>query len=371
MKKMNKTERREKRKLLRPWKGLTIWCILFALNFSIFTPMLHILDNDFMLVMPGSTWKMKDADPSAIYYPVSFTDEAEALAYGESVARQVSEEGIVLLTNRSDALPLPENSRVSLFSTSSVNPVMGGSGSGGVDSSSSDTMKEALEKEGITVNPLLWDFYDAIPSRDMRSNFGFQSVTYRQYEAPWEDYTTEVLDSFSDYSDAAIIILSRAGGQNSDIDYDPFNYLELDENEQEMMRQVCSLRDEGVFDRVVVIINATNPLEMTFLQDFNVDACLLLGTPGQYGLNSLAEILTGESSPSGRLSDTWCYNNLAAPAMWNFTPVAYENAKELGVPDNADTYQVYQEGIYVGYRYFETRYEDFVMGNGNAGNYRY
>ena len=128
--------------------------------------------------MPGSTWKMKNADPSAIYYPVSYTDEAEALAYGESVAHQVSEEGIVLLTNRSDALPLPENSRVSLFSTSSVNPVMGGSGSGGVDSSSADTMKEALEKEGITVNPLLWDFYDAIPSGEMRSNFGFQSVTY-------------------------------------------------------------------------------------------------------------------------------------------------------------------------------------------------
>lgn len=371
MKKLNKTERREKRKSLRPWKGLTIWCILFALNFSIFTPMLHILDNDFMLVMPGSTWKMKDADPSAVYYPVSFADEAEALAYGERVARQVSEEGIVLLTNRSNALPLPENSRVSLFSASSVNPVMGGSGSGGVDSSSSDTMKEALEKEGITVNPLLWDFYDAIPSRDMRSNFGFQSVTYRQYEAPWEDYTTEVLDSFSDYSDAAIIVLSRAGGQNSDIDYAPFNYLELDENEQEMMRQVCSLREEGVFDRVVVIINATNPLEMTFLQDFSVDACLLLGTPGQYGLNSLAEILTGEASPSGRLSDTWCYNNLAAPAMWNFTPIAYENATDLGVPDNGDTYQVYQEGIYVGYRYFETRYEDFVLGTGNAGSYQY
>jgi beta-glucosidase len=110
---------------------------------------------------------------------------------------------------------------------------------------------------------------------------------------------------------------------------------------------------------------------MTFLQDYSIDACLLLGTPGQYGFNSLAEILVGEAAPSGRLSDTWCYNNLAAPAMWNFTPVAYENAKEMGVPENGDTYQVYQEGIYVGYRYFETRYEDFVMGNGNAGSYQY
>ena len=136
--------------------------MIFALNFSIFVPMLHILDNDFMLVIPGSTWKMKNADPSAIYYPLAFADEAEALAYGESIARQVSQEGIVLLTNQSDALPMPKNSRISLFSTSSVNPVMGGTGSGRVDAGSSDTLKVALEKEGFIVNPELWDFYEAI-----------------------------------------------------------------------------------------------------------------------------------------------------------------------------------------------------------------
>lgn len=198
--KKNRTERKEKRKALRPWKGLTVWCIIFALSFSIFTPMFHILDNDFMLVMPGSTWKMKNADSSAIYYPVAFDDEAEALAYGERIARQVSEEGIVLLTNSSDALPLPQKSRISLFSTSSVNPVMGGAGSGRVDAGSSDTMKEAMEKEGFIVNQKLWDFYDAIPARDMRNNSGFSASNSRQYEAPWEDYTPEVLESFSDYA---------------------------------------------------------------------------------------------------------------------------------------------------------------------------
>ena len=137
------------------------------------------------------------------------------------------------------------------------------------------------------------------------------------------------------------------------------------------MQQVCRLRNEGIFNKVIVVLNSTNTVELTFLNEFQVDACLLLSTPGQYGLNSLAEILAGKASPPGRLTDTWCYNNFAAPAMWNFTPVPYENAEELGVPDNADTYQVYQEGIYVGYRYFETRYEDFVMGTGNAGDYDY
>ena len=371
MEKMNKTERKEKSRALRPWKSLTIWCLVFALCFSVTVPMMHILDNDFMLVLPGSTWKMENADPSAIYYPAAISDEAEALTYGESVARQVSEEGIVLLSNQMDALPLPEGSRISLFSTSSVNPVLGGAGSGQVDAGNADTLKEALEKEGFIVNPQLWDFYNEIPNSKMRKDAMYAPSTSQQYEAPWEDYTEQVLASFPDYSDAAVIVFSRVGGQNSDINYDPFNYLELDETEQDMMRQICHLREEGVFDRVVVIINATNPLEMTFLQDFQVDACLLLGTPGQYGFNSLAEILAGKTSPSGCLSDTWCYNNLAAPAMWNFTPVTYENAIELGVPDNADTYQVYQEGIYVGYRYFETRYEDFVMGTGNAGDYQY
>ena len=156
MKKQNQTERKEKRRALRPWRGITIWCLLLALSFGAGVPVMHILDNDFMLCLPGSTWRMKHADPSAIYYPAKFSDEAEALAYGESVARQVSEEGIVLLTNRTDALPLPEGSRLSLFSTSSVNPVLGGTGSGRVDSNSSDTLKEALEKEGFVVNPLFF-----------------------------------------------------------------------------------------------------------------------------------------------------------------------------------------------------------------------
>ena len=146
MKKKNRTERKEKRRALRPWKGLTIWCIIFALSSSVFTHMFHILDNDFMLAIPGSLWKMKNADPLAIYYPVALSDEAEALAYGERVARQVSEEGIVLLTNQANALPLPKGSRLSLFSTSSVNPVLGGTGSGRVNADSSDTLKEALEK---------------------------------------------------------------------------------------------------------------------------------------------------------------------------------------------------------------------------------
>ena len=173
---MTKTERKEKRKALRPWVGLTIWCLLFALGFSFATPVFHIIDNDFMIYVQGSNWKVENQDPSAIYYPTSFATEQEALAYGEIIARQVSEEGIVLLTNENSALPLPANSRVSLFSTSSVNPVLGGKGSGRVDSTDSDTMKEAMEKEGFIVNPELWDFYDKIPDRKQRNDKTYLTI---------------------------------------------------------------------------------------------------------------------------------------------------------------------------------------------------
>jgi beta-glucosidase len=112
--------RKAKGKTLRPWRGLTLICLLFALGFSVAAPVVHALDNDFMVFVPGSNWKMENPDPNAIYYPTAIPDEAEALAYGETVARRVSEEGIVLLTNEGDTLPLPEGSRLSLFSTSSA-----------------------------------------------------------------------------------------------------------------------------------------------------------------------------------------------------------------------------------------------------------
>ena len=85
---------------------------------------------------------------------------------------------------------------------------------------------------------------------------------------------------------------------------------------------------------------------------------------GISGINAVAEILTGKVNPSGSLVDTYCYDNFSAPAMWNFTPTIYEGYVEGGdVSAKAKSYMIYQEGIYVGYKYYETRYEDFVTGN--------
>lgn len=123
-----------------------------------------------------------------------------------------------------------------------------------------------------------------------------------------------------------------------------------------------------------MLINSANALQVDFLKnnEYDIDAALWIGDVGISGINAVAEILTGKVNPSGSLVDTYCYDNFSAPAMWNFTPTIYEGYVEGGdVSAKAKSYMIYQEGIYVGYKYYETRYEDFVTGNGNAGDYAY
>lgn len=370
-KKRKKERKKARRRALRPWKGLTVWSLVLALGLTLGVPVSALAENPLAVFVPGQLWRAENPDENANYFTSAFESEEAALETGAGIARQVATEGIVLLSNENEALPLAAGSRVSCFSTSSVNLVMGGSGSGQVDTSSSDDLKTALQKEGFQVNPVLWDFYQNIPKKEMRPAEGYIPRASQLYEAPWEDYPQAVHDSFADYGDAAILILSRVGGEHGDIEYRSFNYLEPDANERELLEQLCRLREEGVFSRIIVLINAANALEMDFVREYAPDACLRVGALGRYGINATAQILSGSSNPSGRLVDTLCYDHFDNPVMANFAPVAYENAKEAGVPGNADTYQVYQEGIYVGYRYFETRYEDAVMGTGNAGDYDY
>ena len=111
------------------------------------------------------------------------------------------------------------------------------------------------------------------------------------------------------------------------------------------------------------MINSANALQVDFLKDntYDIDAVLWIGDVGISGINAVAEILAGKVNPSGSLVDTYCYDNYSSPAMANFTPVQYEGYEEGVIPDSADTYMIYQEGIYVGYKYYETRYEDGIM----------
>ena len=360
---MKKQYKKEKKKFLSPWKALTAWALLFAFGFGIGSPIAALADNALAVFVSGKMMKLKNEDNNAIYYPADFATEEEMLSYGEMVSRMVETEGAILFKNENNVLPLSAGSKISCFSTSSVNLIYGGTGSGTIDTSSADTLKTALENVDISVNETLWDFYKTgKASKYTRGESGYFPKKSALYEAPWNIYTEDVLASVKQYADAAIVVLSRAGGEEWDLEHQTFNYLALGEQEHALLKNVCQMREDGIISSVIVLINSSNPIEMTFLDTYDIDACMQIGMVGGHGIGAVAELLAGKQTPSGSLADTWCHEYYSAPAMWNFTSTEYEGAKEAGVPGNADSYMLYQEGIYIGYRYYETRYEDYVMG---------
>ena len=275
--------------------------------------------------------------------------------------------------NANGALPLAEGSKVSLFSTSTVNLVYGGTGSANVDASKALDLRTACEMSGLSVNTTLWDFYKTGDGAQyVRNNGGFSGGETIN-EAPWSAYTDEVLASVEEYNDAAVVVLSRVGGEGADSEYQTANYLALDDTEREMLAELKNLKDAGKLKKIIVLLNTSNALQLDFLQNdaYGVDAVLWIGGVGIAGTDAVADILAGKTNPSGSLVDTYCYNNYSSLAMKNFTPVTYAGYEEGLIPENASTYMIYQEGIYVGYKYYETRYEDYVMGTGNAGEYAY
>ena len=157
--------------------------------------------------------------------------------------------------------------------------------------------------------------------------------------------------------------------------------LELSANERDMMTLVKKYKDSGCFKKIIVLINSSNAIEMDFLnpeicgEDYGIDSAMWIGDVGQTGINGVGQLLSGAVTPSGSLVDTYLYDNMANPAMYNFYTQAYPNAAEYNLlTEGADVqgmYSVYQEGIYLGYRYFETRYEDVVMGTAKAGDYNW
>ena len=395
MKARKKAFKKARSKATRPWKWLTWLSMPFAIILTIATVFCSMFDNTIALFLGGTFWELVDADPNAQYYTSDFATEEERNAAGAALVKQVGAEGATLLTNNENTLPLAQGSKVSLFSTSSVNIVYGGTGSGNVDASQCKTLKAALEEDAkFVVNPVLWDFYltgeGATYSRgnagavvqDSAGNDGYGAAEI--VEAPWSVYTDDVKASIEEYGDAAIIVLSRIGGEGADSYFDAtlqnnennatmnYNYLALSQDEKDMMAEVKALKDAGKVNKIIVLINTSNALQVDFLKnnEYGVDATLWISGVGQTGLEGVAEILNGTVNPSGSLPDTYYFDNYAHPTMANFTPIQY--AGDLSqIPEHADTYMIYQEGIYVGYKYAETRYEDYVLNQGNAGNFAY
>ena len=370
-------ERKQQRKLYRSarrkshglWKALTWISGPIAVILVIALMGVSLFDNTLALVTGGRFWELKNEDSSAQYYTPDFASDEERLNAGYNVVYQVEAEGATLLMNNG-ALPLAEGARVSTFSTSSVSIIYGGSGSGNVDTDAALNLRQALEKSGFAVNGTLWDFYLAEENAQyLRENADDYCVS----EMPWEVYTQDVLDSVSAYGDAAIVTLSRTGGEGGDLEFVEYNYLALDENEKEMLGHLKEMKDAGTINSIILLINSSNPLQVDFLKknEYGIDAAMWIGGLGDAGIDAVADILVGKVNPSGSLVDTYCYDNFSSAAMLNNVATFYEGYDASLLPSNAGHYMIYQEGIYVGYKYYETRYEDCVMGTGNAGDYAY
>ena len=366
--------KRARRKATRPWKALTWISAPITVILLVLAVFCTIFDNSISIFVGGTFNNIKNKDENAVYYKMDFDSQEEMVHYGEELCKQVEAEGAALLMNENNALPLAEGAKVSCFSNSSVNLVYGGTGSGNIDASTANTLKGSLEIAGFDVNQTLWDFYLGLDEQYTRKKGGTiatESATVS--ECPWELYHDTVKDSVKAYGDAAVVVLSRIGGEGADLDYRNVNYLAIDENEREMMENIAAMKAEGSIKKIIVLINSANALQVDFLKDntYDVDACLWIGDVGISGIDAVGEILAGKVNPSGSLVDAYCYNNYSAPAMANFVPVVYEGYEEGVIPEKASTYMIYQEGIYVGYKYYETRYEDYVMEKGNAGDYDY
>ncbi len=369
-----KAYRKARRKATRPWKGLSIFVGVIMVVLAVVTAALSLFDNTIAVYFGGTFNKISNEDPSAVYFASDFDSVEEKTAYEAQLVEQVEGEGATLLMN-DGALPLSSGAAVSCFSSSSVNLVYGGTGSGNVDASSAPTLRQALEDAGFQVNDTLWSFYtEGAGSEYKRTDSSLMDKSGASLgEVPWSVYTDDVLGSVSSYGDAAIVVIGRIGGEGSDCAHDGVNYLALDQDEKDMLAGVAALKESGQIKNIIVLLNSSNAIQLDFLKEdsYGIDAVLWIGGVGSTGINAVADILAGAVVPSGRLVDTFCYDNYSSPAMVNFGTSQFGSAEELGLGGDASNYIVYQEGIYVGYKYYETRYEDTVMGTGNAGDYDY
>ena len=335
------------------------------------------------------------------YFKSKYNNILELEEAGRKKCEEAENEGIVLLKNKNNALPLLENERkVSLFSVSSVNPVYGGTGSGNVDTSTAPTLKTALERDNtFSVNPTLWDYYKTGDGANYKATTGYTGKGVKGPksigEVPWSKLKSDTGASFAQHGDAAIVILSRIGGEGSDSprpglslsqmdDFDGSkgdttggDYLKLSPKEIDMLKGLKAEKEAGTFKKIVVLLNFANQIEADFLEDeeYGIDAALWIGTPGQTGLYSVGNVLSGKVNPSGHLSTTFWADHHQNPSLSNFGVSYYEGCPDPlysdGTPNQDRVYVVYQEGIYLGYKYTESRYEDYVIGRAKTGEYNY
>ena len=317
----------------------------------------------------------------------------EAIEEAKALCTEIAEEGIVMLKNDESALPLAEGSKVNVFGWSSTNPIYGGTGSGALsDAYPTVDFLTGLTDAGIEYNQDLVDFYKAW--RDSRPVVGMMGQDWTIPEPMVSDYEN-IIASAKDYSDTAILFIARSGGEGADLptSYDgqdtfsaegPFgalgvrysdqqddldaskSYLEISNREKALLDKVTS-----IFDKVIVVVNSANAMELGFVRDYSqIKSVIYCPGTGQTGFEGLGEILAGKVNPSGKTADIFLADLMNTPTSNNFGDFDYTNMSEFGV-DNMfaeggkafPTFVNYVEGIYVGYKFYETAAVEAAAGN--------
>lgn len=291
-------------------------------------------------------------------------------------AEKIAEEGITLLKNENGALPIKSGKKLNVFGWSSVSPVYGGNGSGSSNSESAVSLLGGLEEAGFEINKDLEKFYTDY--RTDRPNISFSGVDFTVPEPSFDEYEkADIFNKAKEFSDTAVVVIGRSSGEGSDLamslseennfildergepivfssqedDLDASkSYLELSNREIAMLDEVT--KD---FDDVVVIVNSAQPMELGWVDEYNINGVVWCPSPGEVGFRALGKILSGEVNPSGHLVDTFVYDLHETPYINNFGSFTYDNYEEVtGSEDSKASFVNYNEGIYVGYKFYET-----------------
>lgn len=374
--------------------GVIVWSVVSVVLVAILA-VVTVLENT--LLEPIITTVLGGPTPikgknSLDIYSSDYSSKEEVLEAGNALNEEIAKEGFVLLVNEDNALPIStpqsdssvsQKPKVSVFGKNSVNIVYGGSGSGGGDSSKAATIFDGLELGGFEYNPVLRDFYESSASGSGRSenptlsDSSSAAPTLDIGETPVASYTAEVKSSFSDYSDAAIVVISRVGGESFDLPrtqntenggIEGNHYLQLDKNEYDMLDMVTSR-----FDKVIVVLNTLTAFQCDFIAEYNntvtdkrIDAVIWVGGPGVSGMNVFGDLLNGNVNPSGKTVDIYASDYTKDPTWQNFGDGTQVNGGknntaflQNGTAVGGQNMVAYEEGVYIGYRYYETRaYEE-------------
>ena len=361
---------REKGKSMKKsklWLGLSAVGILLTTTLIAGTQVAmdnEMLINDYLGLSRTSTNKGKGSDYAEADGSLTDSGFYKLIADSYKFCIEEEEQGAVLLKNDNNVLPLsPEERNVTLFGRNSAH-LMHRSGAGGANKNDDYLVKldDAFKACEFNINPTVWNLYTS------GGDQGVDNVN----ETAQSSYTDTVKASFSEYSDAAIITFARFGTEDNDPND---GILDLQTNEKELLKMVKAEKDKGTFSKVIVMLNSPTAMGMEFAdnEEYGVDAVLWFGIPGYYSLEGVVHILMGMDgvgddaqplSPSGHTPETFAKYSRSSAAYQNFGTKTLNGGNVGG--QSSGNFVAYKEGIYVGYKYYETRYEDCVLEQGNA-----